>query len=289
MKYQHSHHAGNFADVHKHVSLLAVLEALTRKDAPFLFVDTHAGRGIYRAHDATKADGEAAAGLERLIAAFAGRASAAGATPIANYLQRVALLRAELRDPSACPGSPWLAATCLRPDDRAAGFELQAAEHAALRRALEYFPQFKTDQDDGLKRLRGLLPPHERRALVLIDPPYENPRDEQHRVIETLADSLQRFATGVYMIWFPLKASRDVDHWQHALATLTTRPVLYSQLGIFPLGARSGLNASGLAIVNPPYRLHEGMAQWLASLHGWLDPDGYGESSLCMLAPRGRN
>lgn len=291
MKYQHSHHAGNFADVHKHVSLLAVLDAVTRKETPFLFVDTHAGRGIYQSHEAAQRDGEAARGLQRLIAAAAQDAqlTTGAAAPIGTYLQRVAALRAERRDASACPGSPWLAATCLRPIDRAAAFELEAAEHSALRRALEYFPQFSTDQDDGLKRLRGLLPPRERRAVVLIDPPYESPKDEQRRVLETLVNALQRFATGVYMLWFPLKTLRDAEHWQHSLSTLVSRPVLYAQLGLYPLDARSGLNASGIAIINPPFRLFEGMAPWLARLHFALDPDGHGASQLCMLAARGKN
>ncbi len=286
MKYQHSHHAGNFADVHKHVSLLAVLQAVTRKDKPFLFVDTHAGRGVYRDHEAAREHGEATRGLERLISA---RDAAEIDGPIAHYLRCVASLRKDLHDATACPGSPWLAANCLRPDDRAVAFELQAAEHAALRRALEYFPQFSTDQDDGYKRLRGLLPPAERRAIVLIDPPYENPRDDQRRALDTLADALLRFETGIYMLWFPLKTSRDAQHWQQSLAATSSRPVLYAQLACYPLDSRAGMNASGVAIINPPFQLDVAMSQWLPQLQRLLDPDAHGGFELCMLPRRGRN
>lgn len=278
MKYQHGHHAGNFADVHKHVSLLAVLEAIIRKDKPFLYVDTHAGRGIYQKHDAAQRDGEASRGVERVLGA-----DVAAQSPMARYADLVRQLRRELHDQSACPGSPWLAAACLRPADRGAAFELQAAEHAALHRALEYQPRFVTQQEDGYRRLRALLPPPERRALVLIDPPYEEPREEQRHVLEVLADALHRFETGVYLLWFPLKTRRDADHWRNALQAAVARPVLYSQLGVHPLDSRAGLNASGLAIVNPPYLLDAAMANWLPELHVLLDPAGQGSWELCML------
>lgn len=283
MKYQHGHHAGNFADVHKHVTLLAVLAALTRKDKPFLFVDTHAGRGVYRQHQSAQRDGEAARGVERVLSAVAAQAVSQAAEAIGVYAKHVIALRKECRDSSACPGSPWLAASCLRRDDRAVAFELQAAEHAALRRVLEYHPQFTTEQDDGFRRLRSLLPPPERRALVLIDPPFEEPRDEQRRVLDTLGDALRRFATGVYMLWFPLKTQRDADHWRNALRAATERPIMYAQLAVHPLDSRAGLNASGVAIVNPPYLLDVAMANWLPELQRMLEPGAQGSSELCML------
>jgi len=171
----------------------------------------------------------------------------------------------------------------MRPDDRGAAFELQAAEHSALHRALEYHPRFVTEQADGLKRLRSLLPPPERRALVLIDPPYEDPREEQRHVLDVLAGALRRFETGVYMLWFPLKTLRDADHWRNVLGAAVARPVLYSQLGVHPLDSRAGLNASGLAIVNPPYLLDAAMANWLPELQRILDPESQGASELCML------
>ena len=285
MKYLHSRHAGNFADVHKHVTLLAVLAALTRKDKPFLFVDTHAGGGIYRQPESNDSDGEARRGIERIMAAAARAPQSVLAEPVAAYVRLGNALRRECRDTHACPGSPWIAAQCLRPQDRGAAIEWQASEHATLRRALESTPQFLTDQDDGFRRLRAFLPPPERRALVLIDPPYEEPREEQRRVLEALGNSLLRFATGVYMLWFPLKTQRDVDHWQHALRAATDRPVLIAQLGVHTLDSRVGLNASGIAIVNPPYLLDVGMAQWLPQLHRLLDPDAQGSAQLCMLPP----
>ena len=316
MKYQHGHHAGNFADVHKHVTLLALLAAITRKEKPFLFVDTHAGRGIYRQHESARrvasgplADaqqGEANRGVERVLSAVAQRrlalpvASAAatstsaiapapaelesaGPDPIDTYASLVLSLRAQLHDHTAYPGSPWLAAACMRPDDRGAAFELQAAEHAALSRALEYHPRFSSEQGDGFKRLRSLLPPPERRALVLIDPPFEEPRDEQRRVLEAVTAALRRFETGIYHLWFPLKTQRDADHWRNALRAATTRPILYGQLAIYPLDSRAGLNGSGIAIVNPPYLLEVAMANWLPELHRQLDPQAQGGNELCML------
>jgi 23S rRNA (adenine2030-N6)-methyltransferase len=282
LKYRHEHHAGNFADVHKHVTLLALLAALRRKDKGFLYLETHAGRGAY---DLSGSSGESASGIGRLES----RQRAPGseqtvAEEIGVYLARVELLRRERGEPRLYPGSPLLAASELRAVDRAVLVESQPPEARALERALSGEKiHFNVETGDGFERLRAWLPPRERRGLTFIDPPYEETRQEFERTRHAAAEALRRFHTGLVAIWYPIKDERDTAAWHSALAAELDCELLAAELSLYPRDSRVALNGSGMLILNPPYRLAERMAIWLPQLHARLDLGHGGGASVKQL------
>jgi len=281
VKYRHAFHAGNFADVHKHVTLLALLRALARKDTGFLLLDTHAGRGLYDLGDAEARKGnESAGGIARLEAAQSGGTPPLAAE-LADYLASVQQIRSERRDRRCYPGSPLLGLHALRPQDRAVFIETQPSEHSALRAAVG--KRATVECADGFQRLETWLPPRERRALVLIDPPYEATAADFRAAERALAETLRRLANAVVMIWYPIKHGRDTDQWLERLALHWPKaaggalvPQLVSELWIHPRDNRAGLNGSGLLIANPPYLIAERARTWLPELHRALDPDRQG-------------
>ena len=265
VKYRHAHHAGNFADVHKHVTLLALLAALERKEKGFQYLETHAGRGIY---DLAESASESQSGFERLAGADC------AAPELREYLACVAQLRRERRALRLYPGSPWLAASRMRPQDRAVFIEWRPEEARALERTLAQTaagPGIRVESGDGFERLRAVLPPPERRGLTLIDPPYERPRHDFERVRAAAAEALRRFATGVLAVWYPIKDERDTAAWHAALARDIAQEMLVAELWLFPRDSRVALNGSGMLIVNPPYQLAERLPAWLGELHARLD------------------
>ena len=311
MKYRHAHHAGNFADVHKHVTLLALLAALKRKDKGFLYLETHAGRGAYELPGAA---GEAATGIGRIDAqAGADARWRSGAEELRHYGERVQLLRRERGDPRLYPGSPLLAVSELRPADRAVLIEQLPAEARALERALSAQvrgrarpPQvagsrakatpfdrdgagpgrspdparIRVETGDGFERLRAWLPPQERRGLTFIDPPYEESRQDFERARHAAAQALRRFHTGVVAIWYPIKDERDTAAWHAALAADLDCELLAAELSLYPRDSRVALNGSGMLILNPPYQLAERMELWLPQLHACLDVGHGGGASV---------
>jgi 23S rRNA (adenine2030-N6)-methyltransferase len=276
MKYRHQYHAGNFADVHKHVLLLDVLAALSRKDKGFLFVDTHAGRGEYDLHPGDAAHpAEWQAGAAKVLAASPRHEA------LRRYRERIGagVHGAALR----YRGSPLLASESLRPDDRAVFFETQREESSNLRKLLPASARVETT--DGFAGLRALLPPPERRGCVLIDPPYEQ-REDYTRVLAAVRDSLQRFAGMVLLLWLPLKMRTDFDIWLASLRAATDKPVLASLLWVLPPDSRAGLNGSALALVNPPYLVEESMREWLPELREILGGAASGCEILTTSEPR---
>src|ERR1700740_2136186 len=238
MKYRHSFHAGNFADVHKHVTLLALLAALKRKDKGFLYLDTHAGRGNY---DLSSPSPEAAAGIGRFVAARH------TAPELREYASLLARFRARPGPRHRYPGSPLIAALELRPQDRAVLIELSAAEAPPLRASLEALTahaaarRVHIERGDGFERLRAFLPPPERRALIFIDPPYEERREDFERLGAALAQGLRRFPTGVFVAWYPIKEERSTAAWLARLPRDLAAPALVSELWLYPRDSRVGL------------------------------------------------
>jgi 23S rRNA (adenine2030-N6)-methyltransferase len=272
MKYRHQYHAGNFADVHKHVLLLEALEALTRKDKGLLFVDTHAGRGSYELHPGdARHPAEWQSGAARLLQVTPRHAA------LLRYRELIAggVHGASLH----YPGSPLLALRVLRDADRTVLFETQRDEAGALRKALPAAARARVEAGDGFAGLRALLPPPERRGCVLIDPPYEE-RADFARVHDAIVDSLQRFPTGVVLAWLPIKLRGDFDTWHAALARAVDRPLLVSLLWMHPPDSRAALNGSALVAVNPPYLLEERMREWLPELCTLLGEAGAGSEVL---------
>ena len=268
MKYRHSYHAGNFADVHKHVALLGLLAALKKKDKGFLCLDTHAGRGSY---DLSSPSAEAAAGVARFLAAQH------VAPELRDYAELVRRFRTGAGHTHRYPGSPLIAALELRAQDRLVLVELLGAEAHALEEALVSVtdargtdrPAVRVERGDGFERLRAFLPPPERRGLTLLDPPYER-EDDFTRVTTALVEGLRRFPTGVFAAWYPIKEERAVQRWHDKCVQSLRAPLLVSELWLYPRDSRVSLNGSGLLIVNPPWLTLERMQVWLPELQGAL-------------------
>jgi len=278
MKYRHGFHAGNFADVHKHVTLLALVAALQRKDKGFLYLETHAGRGCYELDGAEASrGGEARLGIGRV------RQQPGRCTEIDAYLAAVASARTELGNPSLYPGSPLLAAHALRPQDRGRCFEIQSAECRALERTLKAYPRVGAECGDGYAALKSLLPPPERRALVFIDPPYEEQEAELERAMGAAATALARLPNAVVMLWYPIKDQRELDPRLRRLAEALAVPALAAELWVHPRDSRVGLNGSGLLLLNPPYQFDDGMRQWLPELGSALGADAGGGTQLAWI------
>jgi 23S rRNA (adenine2030-N6)-methyltransferase len=262
MKYRHQYHAGNFADVHKHVLLLEVLRALTRKDKGLLFVDTHAGRGEYDLHPGdSNHPAEWQSGIAKLLGAAPRHAA------LVDYRQQVA--RGVHGASLHYPGSPLLALGALRVSDRAVLFETQREEASQLRKALPEGARARIENADGFAGLRALLPPPERRGCVLIDPPYEE-REDHARMLAAVKDAVQRFDSAVMLLWVPVKLRSDFDAWFSTLHNTVSQPLLASLLWMHPCDSRAALNGSALVLVNPPYLVEQGMREWLPELQALL-------------------
>jgi 23S rRNA (adenine2030-N6)-methyltransferase len=253
LNYRHAYHAGNFADVLKHTALVAALLHLRKKDKPFRVIDSHAGRGLYALESAEALrTGEAAQGIARL----ADLAEIPDLPPaLATYLDGV---RAEGR--GNYPGSPRLAARLLRPGDGLVAIERHPVEAEALRASLAPFRNVRVLEDDGYARLPTLLPPAERRGLILIDPPYEA-GDEFARAADALSNAHRRFATGIFMLWYPIKSAPAADAFCGEVFARGIQKALRLEISV---GAEAGaekerLAASGLLVVNAPYGFEEEM------------------------------
>jgi 23S rRNA (adenine2030-N6)-methyltransferase len=288
MKYRHSFHAGNFADVHKHVALVALLRALKKKDKGFLYLDTHAGRGSY---DLSGAPGEAAGGVGRFMQAQH------AAPELREYAELLTRFRAAADRRYLYPGSPLIAAAELRAQDRAVLIELQGAEAHALEEALATFAaapsgelKMRVERGDGFARLRAFLPPPERRGLTFLDPPYEETQQDFREVTAALVEATRRFPTGVLAAWYPIKDERNIAPW-HAECVralheaLALHPaILASELWLYPRDSRVALNGSGLLIVNPPWLTLERMQVWVPELKACLAASADGGSRVRMLS-----
>lgn len=280
--YRHGFHAGNHADVLKHMVLIAVLKHLTAKPTALTVVDTHAGAGLYRLDsDFADTSGEARDGILKLAAS----PLAAGAPPlVADYLQLVASF-----NPSGgtriYPGSPFVTQALLRrePRDKLWLFELHPTDGKALAghvAQLEDQRQVAIRREDGFDGLRSLLPPPSRRGLVLIDPSYEIKSDYQ-RVAACLQESLKKFATGTYMVWYPVIPRPEAHELPRRLKTLANqagKPWLHATLNIGQAPERAkthtpgepaprpGLTASGVFLVNPPHTLKAALQEALPAV-----------------------
>jgi len=278
MNYRHAFHAGNPADVMKHAALARILAYLGRKDAPFRVLDTHAGAGFY---DLAGADAqrtlEADAGIEAVLAAAdAGRLPEKAAPLLAPYLDAVRQMRAE-SGRRLYPGSPALALALARPQDRFLFCELNKDERAKLEKRLGADGRAKILPQDGWQALGAHLPPRERRGLVLVDPPFEEP-GEFHRLAAGLGEAYRRFATGIFMLWYPIKDLRAVDGFRREIGALRLPKTLKVELDFAEVRRAGELSGSGLIIVNPPFTLADELRVVLTALAPLLARDGKGRA-----------
>lgn len=266
MNYRHAYHAGNFADVLKHIVLTLVIEHLKLKPAPFRVIDTHAGIGLYDLDsEQAQKTGEWRDGIGRVLAASPPPAPVARA--LAPYLDAV---RAENPPGSLVryPGSPLIARRLMRPDDRLVANELHPEDSATLRHVLSGDPRCKVLELDAWVALKSLLPPKERRGVVLVDPPFEEV-GELPRMLDGLAAATRRFATGTFLLWYPIKDPAPVTRFHAAAATLALPKLLVVEQMIRNQGDIPRLDGSGLLVVNAPYTLKaslEPVLEWLTPL-----------------------
>ncbi|HWG76065.1 MAG TPA: 23S rRNA (adenine(2030)-N(6))-methyltransferase RlmJ [Steroidobacteraceae bacterium] len=267
MKYRHRYHAGNFADVHKHVAVLALLQALQRKERGLLYLETHAGAGAYDLDDpASHRGAEARQGVLAVLAA-----QTLGAPELTAYREAVLNWRRERAGAQAYPGSPLLAAGALRAQDRALLCELLPPECRALERAAGGAPRLQIQCTDGYQALAASLPPRERRALILIDPPYEQPLAEVDQALAAIELILARLANAVVALWYPLKDEHWLAAWQARAKLRLTAPATALELWLYPRDAGVALNGSGLLLINPPYQFDMAARLWQRELRTLLE------------------
>ena len=286
MNYRHAFHAGNFADVMKHAVLALIITHLKAKPKPFRVIDTHAGIGVYdlSSEEAARTS-EWRDGIARLAAAAKTDQLGELAPLLAPYLSVVD----HLQDGDTLhryPGSPALARALLRRDDRLIANELHAQDSTLLRRNLGRDSRIKVLSHDGWSVLKSTLPPKERRGVIVIDPPFEQP-GEFDRMVRALGDAVRRFATGIYLLWYPLKDERAVARFKHDVAETGLPRLLAAELTIRAPGAGQTagkvLFGSGLLIHNPPFGLHQSLTTLLPGLAGLLALEGSGSSKLTVL------
>lgn len=282
LSYRHAYHAGNFADVHKHVVLTLVLEALRRKDKPFFVLDTHAGTGHYDLRGAL-ADKlrEYEAGIARLWPV-----DPKGPLP-PLYCQALLAENPHPKPLRRYPGSPACIHAALRPGDRAVCVELHSSDYPALSRYVARLSRARlvAEQGDGLAAIAARLPPHERRGLVLIDPSYEVKADYEAVAI-ALLDGHRRWATGIYALWYPLlEGSTRSEELCARLQQSGVRKILQSELLLHEPGSgERGMYGSGMLVINAPWKLDEELTARLPLIAQALAPDG-GRARLRWLVP----
>ena len=264
LSYQHAYHAGNFADALKHIVLIQVLSYLKKKDSPLCYIDTHAGSGDYKLHGGeAQKNKEFQGGIARLWQRDDMPAS------VTNYVQLIKLF-----NPSGqlgrYPGSPLIAGRLLGNKDRLFLYELHTAEARLLNDAVKQDKRCKLFRADGLKDSLGLLPPLEHRGLILIDPSYEL-KNEYQAVVDALVAMHKRFATGCYLLWYPVVARKRNNYMERALQKSGIPNIQLYELGIRPDSDEFGMTACGMIIINPPWTLLGEMQQilpWLAEKLG---------------------
>ena len=279
MNYRHAYHAGNFADVLKHVVLIALLDYLGRKPSPFFYLDTHAGRGWYPV-DApeTQRGGEYRTGVQRLLGT-----DAVPLGPVQRYLDLVKSLGVEAEKLVAIPGSPLLALAAMRDFDEASLCELESREALSLRRAIRD-SRAHIHERDGYGSLAALLPPKQKRGLVLVDPPYEAP-DEFERLKTALLVGLQRWPTGIFAVWYPITQEDGCSRFLERMAGTGIRKQLLVELCIQRDDSPGGLNGAGMLLINPPWQIDEYLAPALPWLLRQLNVDGRGRSRVSWHVP----
>ena len=268
MNYRHVYHAGNFADVLKHAVLALVIAHLKQKDTPFRVIDTHAGVGFYALnHGPAEKTGEWRDGIGRLVGGNAAPLPDNVAQVLAPYLEVIAAEN-EAAGPGRItryPGSPMIARKLMRRGDQLVVNELHPDDRARLAELFERDRQVKVLGLDGWIALKSLLPPKERRGVVLIDPPFEEP-GELVRITEGLAEAVDRFETGTYLLWYPIKDPKTVARFHRGIGETCKRPALAVELMLRAPRHPEKLNGCGLVVVNPPWKLDEQLEAFLPEL-----------------------
>ncbi|NOX79456.1 MAG: 23S rRNA (adenine(2030)-N(6))-methyltransferase RlmJ [Gammaproteobacteria bacterium] len=257
MNYQHSYHAGNFADVVKHVLLLQLLEMMSAKPKPYYILDAYGGRGLYSlASDEAKKTGEAIHGITKLLAQDNSQASQA----VQTYLQDIGYAK-KFYDKHVYPGSPWFIAHHIEKQqdahpeitNRAEAFEWKASEFDALNYQLHQLP-IGVQHRNAYEGILAVLPPQEKRGLILIDPPFEQEHRDFSALVDLLVKAHKKWSTGVLALWYPIKNNDAVELFYKKMKRTEIRRQLVLELNIFPPDLPMGLNGTGMLVINPPWQ-----------------------------------
>lgn len=270
LAYRHAFHAGNHADVLKHITLMLVLRYMNQKEKPYRYIDTHSGAGGYSLEgDYAQKKGEFEKGIQRLMAADERPTAEPAASIITDYLELVRQFNGRNKL-TQYPGSPAIAQLMLRPQDQLRCFELHPTDQRILESFLKDNKNAQVQHADGFEGLKGQLPPSSRRAVMLMDPSYEGHGD-YGRVVASLREALTRFAEGVYMVWYPQVQKVEAAELPKRLKALAPKGWLHARLTVQqPDSMGFGLAGSGMFILNPPYTLHEQLAAVLPYLKDTL-------------------
>ena len=264
MNYRHHFHAGNFADVMKHVLLLQILTRLNQKDKPYRYIDTHGGAGKYdlSTSEAQKS-GEFLNGIHRLVK-LDDSIKRNAPEGVQQYLKIVEKMR-EGSGKGAYPGSPWFALEGMREIDKATIFEMQRD----VFQQLYYNVRDKRaglHERDAYEGLFGVIPPKEKRGLVMIDPPYEVERKDFPQLVDLIATAYKKWPTGVFAIWYPIKDRAMIERFEKKMIKTGIRRQLICEVCVWPDDTPVGLNGCGLLVINPPWKFSEDAdeaLQWL--------------------------
>jgi 23S rRNA (adenine2030-N6)-methyltransferase len=283
MNYRHAFHAGNFADVLKHMVLVALIDSLKQKSSPFCYIDTHAGRGRYdlRGAEARKtAESDDGFGILK---------TASGLPPLLwKWLEIVRACNEGDESMRFYPGSPWIAAHMMRPGDSAQLCELQSGESETLRQLFHQDARVHVHQRDGYEAMKAFVPPKEKRGLVLIDPPFES-QDAEFRLIEkSLKAAMEKWPGGIFAIWYPIKLRSQVQPFHRWLSKSGAKRVLAAEVLLRPDDSPLRLNGTGVAIVNAPWKLDEELRDSLRLLPKLLGTPGQSEYRLTWLVEEGK-
>lgn len=278
LSYRHSFHAGNHADVLKHTVQSLIISALNEKDKPYLYLDTHAGAGRYQlSGEHAERTGEYLEGIARIwqqddvpeeLAAYIG---------VVKNLNPGGKLR-------YYPGSPLIARFLLREFDKLQLTELHSSDFPLLRNEFQKDERARTDRADGYQQLKSKLPPPSRRGLILIDPPYELKSDYQ-AVVQGIQEGYKRFATGIFALWYPVVLRQQIKRMCNELEATGIRRILQIELGVRPDSDRFGMTASGMIVINPPWKLEQQMKNVLPWLEKVLVPSGTGHHKVSWIVP----
>ncbi|MEK5768293.1 23S rRNA (adenine(2030)-N(6))-methyltransferase RlmJ [Acinetobacter schindleri] len=264
MNYRHHFHAGNFADVMKHVLLLQILSRLNNKDKPYRYIDTHGGAGKYdlSTSEAQKS-GEFLNGIHRLIK-LDDSIKRNAPEGIQQYLKIVEKMR-ESFGKGAYPGSPWFALEGMREIDKATIFEMQRDVFQQLDQNI-FDKRAGLHERDAYEGLLAVIPPKEKRGLVMIDPPYELERKDFPQLVALIAAAYKKWPTGVFAVWYPIKDRAMIERFEKKMFKTGIRRQLICEICVWPDDTPVGLNGCGLLVINPPWKFSEDAdeaLQWL--------------------------
>ena len=266
LSYRHGFHAGNFADVLKHCVQMEIISYLQKKDTPFDYIDTHGGAGFYSlGSEMARKNSEYITGIGRLY-------NQCDLPGLQDYLALITGLNQE-SGLKFYPGSPLIAAEMLRPQDKAWLFELHPADAEHLRKNLARRRQCQVREEDGFKGLSALLPTRSRRALVLIDPPYEQ-KDDYQRVVAALKLIHRKMSNAITALWYPVVDRHRIDVLEKQLVASGIRNIQLFELGVRADEAGHGMTSAGMIVVNPPWTLRGQMEALLPPLAAELSADG---------------